>query len=305
VALITSLFEMAEVVGAQVMGLDLRFLLPAVALQLAILGFRALAWRGVLAAAYPGRAVPTGSLACAYAAGVGTNAFVPARGGEVVKVAIARAWIPGSSVPTIAASLSVIFVLDLVIGVSIAVSLWLTGVAPGLPALPLDKAPFVVAGAGLVAAALVIGARMRPTFVSRLVTRALQGLAVLRSPGRYLATVVPFQAAAWACRIGVVYLALHAFGIGAGLATAALVVVLNGLSTAVPVPGGAGTQQVFATYALVGVASASGALGFSVGMQVGVTIMNTAVGLLAMMVLFRTVRPHSALRSARSLARRL
>ena len=76
------------------------------------------------------------------------------------------------------------------------------------------------------------------------------GLRIVRQPGRYACTVLPFQIVAWACRIGVVWLVLAAFGIRTSLATAALVVVLNGASTFVPVPGGAGTQQVLATFAL-------------------------------------------------------
>ena len=98
-------------------------------------------------------------------------------------------------------------------------------------------------------------------------------------------------------RIAVVVLVLQAFRIDAGLETAALLVVLNGASTAVPVPGGAGSQQVLATYALQGAVSTAGAMSFSLGMQVGVTAVNTAVGLTAAMVLFRTLRPVAALRA--------
>ena len=57
--------------------LDGRFLALALALQLATLAFRALAWRNVLAAAYPRRAVPLFSVGCAYAAGVAANAYLP------------------------------------------------------------------------------------------------------------------------------------------------------------------------------------------------------------------------------------
>jgi hypothetical protein len=153
--------------------------------------------------------------------------------------------------------------------------------------------------AGVLVALLVL-LRLRPGLVRRLATRARQGFTILRTPGRYALTVVPFQLAAWCCRIGVVFLVLSAFHIDAGLATAALVVVLNGASTAVPVPGGAGTQQVLATYALQGVVSAATAISFSLSMQVGVTMVNTTVGVLALMLLFRTVRPLAAVRSART-----
>jgi hypothetical protein len=172
---------------------------------------------------------------------------------------------------------------------------------PALPALPgLGLAPLVlgVAAAGAVAVALV--ARRFAAALRRVLVSAALGLAVLRTPTLYLRTVLPFQLAAWACRIGVVYLVLQAFRIDAGLETAALVVVLNGAATAVPVPGGAGSQQVLATYALQGAISTAGAVSFSLGIQVGVTVTNTLIGLAATMILFRTLRPVAAVRATQA-----
>ncbi|HSI97974.1 MAG TPA: hypothetical protein VK926_06390, partial [Gaiellaceae bacterium] len=65
-----------------------------------------------------------------------------------------------------------------------------------------------------------------------------------------------------------------------------------------------GTQQVLATYALHGVVSVATAVSFSFGLQLGVTVVNTAVGLVALMVLFRTVRPQAAVASTRALVAR-
>lgn len=283
----------------RVQGLDGRLLALALGLQLTMLGFRALAWRGVLAAAYPRERISVFRLGCAYAAGVALNAFLPARGGEGAKVALARAQIHGSSVATIAASLSVVLALDAIIGASLITAFWATGLAPGLPSVPsVGFVPLVagIAFAGVVVAALT--ARRFAAAVRRLLSSAARGAAVLRSPRLYVSTVLPYQLAAWGCRIGVVFLLLHAFHIEASLATAALVVVLNGAATAVPIPGGAGSQQVLATYALQGAVSTAGAISFSVGMQVGVTFVNTAVGLTAAMLLFRTLRPIAAARAA-------
>ena len=81
--------------------LDVRFVLPALALQLATLGLRAVAWRNILAAAC-GRRIPVSTVACAYATGVALNGFLPAKGGEAAKVALARARIAGSNVPRVA-----------------------------------------------------------------------------------------------------------------------------------------------------------------------------------------------------------
>jgi hypothetical protein len=189
--------------------------------------------------------------------------------------------------------------LDAALGASLIVVLWATGVLPALPALPsVGLVPLLAIGG--IALVLVSGlaARRVSSAVQRVLSSAAKGFAILGSPWRYLSTVVPFQLGAWACRIGVVFFVLEAFRIDAGLETAALVVVLNGAATAVPVPGGAGSQQVLATYALQGVISTAGAVSFSLGMQVGVTAVNTAVGLAAVMLLFRTVRPAAALRAA-------
>ena len=272
--------------------LDGRFLVAALVLQLGTLAFRSFAWRGVLVAAYPGRQVRVLSVAGAYAAGVAMNAFTPARGGELAKVLIARTQIVGSTVPTLAASLAVVTVVDGLIGSALLGVLWATGtVAVGLGAL----------GLAVGAAGIALAFRLRPEPMRRLARRAAQGLRIVRQPGRYACTVLPFQVVAWACRIGVVWLVLAAFGIRTSLATAALVVVLNGASTFVPVPGGAGTQQVLATFALQGAVSTAAAVSFSLGLQVGVTAVNVTVGVAAMMLLFRTARPAGALRSARAL----
>jgi uncharacterized membrane protein YbhN (UPF0104 family) len=286
-------------VAGHVQDLDGRFLLIALALQLAALALRALTWRNVLAAAYPETRVPVFAVGCAYAAGVAANAVLPARGGEGVKVALARTQIPGSSIPTIAASLSVVLVLDACIGLILVGVLWGTGVLPSLPAIPsLGLLPLALAAGVAALAVSALAASRIAAALGRIAAAAAQGVAILRSPARYVRTVLPFQLAAWSCRIGVVFFVLAAFRVDAGLETAALVVVLNGASTAVPVPGGAGTQQVLATYALQGVLSAAAAVSLSLSMQVGITLVNTTVGLIAVMLLFRTVRPFESLRAA-------
>lgn len=302
---LASLVDAADSASDRFGALDARFLAPALGLQLLTLVFRSLAWRGVLVAAYPGRRIPVLSVAGAYAAGVAMNAFTPARGGELAKLLIVRTRIPGTTVPTLAATLTVVLVADALIGGALVGVLWVTGVLPTLPAPPgASAATLVAAVLAVLAAALAVTYRLRPEPVRRVARRAAQGLSVLRQPTRYVCTVLPFQLAAWTCRIGVVFLVLAAFGIKASLATAALVVVLNGASTLVPVPGGAGTQQVLATFALQGAVSAATAVSFSLGMQVGVTAVNTTVGLIALMLLFRTVRPVGAVRSARALVAR-
>ena len=144
----------------------------------------------------------------------------------------------------------------------------------------------------LVAGPLALRAR-------RLWLHVEQGGAIVRTPARYVRTVVTLQLGGWACRTGVAFCLLSAFGLPATVPLALLVVVAGGLSTLVPTPGGAGTQQVLLVYALQQTASTAAALSFSVGMQVGVTTVNTAIGIMAMMLMFRTLRPIAAVREAR------
>jgi uncharacterized membrane protein YbhN (UPF0104 family) len=282
---------------ARLASLDARWVAVALALQLANIGFRALAWRNVLAAAYPAARVRLLDVGAAYAAGVALNAYTPARAGEALKIALVRLRVPDSSVATIAASSAVILVFDALMGGALMVTAWALGVVPALPH-PSLKAAAIVAGVAVLA---VLVLRRFP----RLRARLREGGAILGTPRAYLRLVVPAQLGAWGCRIGVAFALLAAFGLPATIPLAALVVVAGGLSTLVPAtPGGAGTQQLLVVYALQKTASAASALSFSIGMQVGVTIVNTVIGLASLALVFKTLRPsviRASLRQAREL----
>jgi uncharacterized membrane protein YbhN (UPF0104 family) len=284
----------------RVEALDARFLAAALALQLIALCCKSVAWRNVLAASYPDERVSTFSIGCSYAAGMALNGFVPARAGEAAKVALARTQIAGSAVPTIVATLAVLAFFDALVGVTLVAVLWLAGVIPVFPMPSLATGlPFALAitVAGI---AVALFEHLKPGILRGLLLRAVRGFAVLRTPRRYFRSVVPFQLTAWACRIGVVYLVLGAFGIHTGIETVLLLVVLGGLATALPVPGGVGAQQLLAAYALQGIVSAANAVSFAIGLQVGITVVNTIIGIAGAMILFRTLRPLEAVRAARS-----
>ena len=277
---------MTETLGALSAGfsaLDGRWLGVALAFHLANLACRALAWRAILAAAYPSARIRLVDVGAAYAAGVAANAYLPARGGEALKIALVRLRVPGSTVAGVGASGGVVLVFDALVAAALVGSAWALGFLPTFPA----PSPVALGAAGAALAVAVLLAAALP----RLRAAAVQGVAILRTPGLYLRRVVPLQAAAWACRIGVVFAMLAAFGVPASIPAAGLVVVAGGLSTAVPTPGGVGTQQLLVVLALHHVATAASALSFSVGMQAGVTLTNTLLGLLALSLYFRTLRP--------------
>ena len=268
----------------RVAALDARWMLVALLFHLGNLSFRTLAWRGILRAAYPAANIRLLDVGPAYAAGVAANAYLPARGGEAVKIALVRLRVPGSTLAGVGASSGVVLLFDAAVGASLLGLAWALGLVPALPhPSPLAVtagAAVLLAGAALVAA------------VPRLRSNLRQGVAILATPRVYLRRVVPYQAGAWACRLGVAFAMLAAFGVAATIPIAGLVVVAGGMSTLVPAtPGGAGTQQLFTVVALAQVASAASALSFSIGLQVGVTLVNTLVGLLALTLVFGTLRP--------------
>ncbi|MFN0155976.1 MAG: lysylphosphatidylglycerol synthase domain-containing protein [Gaiella sp.] len=291
----------AEAAYDQVAALDGRYLLPALVLQVLTLVLKAGAWRNVIVAAYPGTRVSWLGVGCSYVAGVALNAFLPARGGDAAKIGFLRAQLPGAKVTTLAGTMGALSLVDGLLGAMLALGLWSAGLAPGLPGSWSSQNGAFIAGGLVTLAAGVLGLRrVLPQRLRRFLQRVGQGFAALRSPALYARGVLPFQLAAWSCRIAVVWCVLAAFHIEAGVATAALLVVLGGVSAAVPVPGGGGAQQVLATYALYGVVSAASALSFSIGLQVGITAVNTAVGLIGAMILVRTVRPLAAVRALRA-----
>src|SRR4029079_18004051 len=119
---------------------------------------------------------------------------------------------------------------------------------------------------------------------------------ILETPRRYVTTVVPLQLSAWTCRIGAAYFLLAAFHVPATISAAVIVVMVGGLSTLVPTPGGVGTQQVLLAFVLHATASTAIPVTFSLGMQATITTLNTLIGLTAAMLMLRTLRPASAIR---------
>lgn len=272
------------------------------------LGLRGLAWRNVLRAGYPDRNVPTGPIIGAYVTGVAANGILPAKGGEVAKVALARGAIGGSSTPMIVAALGVLSLFDAVVGAAIILVLIATGTVPGInPAHLFALGPRIAA----VAAAVVLALGVVVTISSSLRRRAreaagqaLSSLTVLRTPGRYLRSVASLQMAAWGCRLGVSATLLDAFGLHPTLATAATVVVLGGLAGLVPgSPGGLGSQQLVLAYALGATAATGSIVMFSVGMQVAIAGFQVVLGMAALMLVLRIAHPLRAVSQLRTLAR--
>jgi uncharacterized membrane protein YbhN (UPF0104 family) len=273
----------------------------AVCFHVARTTVRTFAWRNILRAAFPESRVRRRTVFCAYVAGVGVNSIVPARGGDAVKLYIARHGIKGSNYATLTSSLVVETLFDFV--VALALFLWALqqGVLPSLDALPrlpnVDwtwalRHPRAGAVFALVLAVLAAaGAIWASRRIGELKRRLAKGFAILGDRRTYLTGVVSWQALAWVFRFAAVWWFLKAFGIPATVENTLLVLVVQSLATLLPFsPGGAGTQQGLTAYVLRGRASTTALLSFSVGMNLTTTVVNVVLGFGAILLTLRTFR---------------
>jgi uncharacterized membrane protein YbhN (UPF0104 family) len=278
---------------------DWRLLALAMVCQLLGSICHARAWGNLLQAARPESRFPRGAVLCAHLAGIAGNAVVPAHAGDAAKIVLIRRAAPGTPIATIVTTLVMLTAVDVVLGGG---ALLVTASSSLGPAVPRPSATGVLVPAALltVAAIAAVAARSR---LAGVLAHVRQGAALLSSPGRFLREAVSWQAGAWLARVGVAFVALHAFGLPASLLDAVLVVVVTGLAGVIPfLPGGVGAQQAMLVYALRKTASAASVVTFGVGMQLGVTLLDLTVGLVALLITFRTLALRDALRASRRTA---
>src|SRR6476469_5502566 len=161
-------------------------------------------WFNTLRAAYPNQPFRYRRILGAYIAGVGVNSVVPIRGGDVVKIYLAKHSIPGSRYPTVTSSFFVESVFDLSIGAFVMLFAITQGALPSLPTLPnlpafdlafwaehprfaLFVVTFITVGLLLLYAVLSVRAVVFWNSVK-------QGVVILRDFPRYLRQVAAWQA---------------------------------------------------------------------------------------------------------------
>jgi len=276
-------------------------LVGAIACHLGNLLLRTRAWLNILRAAYPAQRVRWRGVLGAYVAGVGINAFAPARGGDLVKLYAVRQRIRGATAPTLVASLVAETLFDLAVAIALIVFTYASGRLPQLPRIPessafewsfiarhLEAVAFVVLASMILGVALV---RYLAHHVRQFWARVGQGMAILRTPRRYLRLVAAYQALGWCLRVGVAYLLLDAFGASASVQNALVVLVVGAVATLLPfTPGGVGAQQALLVVALAGTASRGRLLAFSVGAQAVTMTVSVVAGVIALLAMFGTLR---------------
>jgi uncharacterized membrane protein YbhN (UPF0104 family) len=271
------------------------------------------AWTNIVRAAYPKSRVVYRQMFGAYVAGTGVNAVIPARGGDVVRLFLAKRRVEGATYTTLISTSLLQTIFDMVIATCFILWAITQHVLPGLNVLRSPSLPSLdygwafrhpVAGLVLVGLLLLLGTALVFWIAERVEefkAKVAQGFAAFADRSYYVRHVVPWQLLDWSLRLATVFFFLRAFGIPATLHNALLVQVSQSLSTILPVsPGGIGTEQALLVYIFRNVASKSVALSFSVGMRVTLIIVNALVGFTAILLMTGTVHVRRAAEADRA-----
>jgi uncharacterized protein (TIRG00374 family) len=260
----------------------------AIALNLASVVVRALAWRTVinqaLAEPHPGNLL----VFSAFSVGLFANAVLPGRIGELARVAVLTRKLPRRR-GTWATLVGTVFahrVFDLVPVVLLILYVVRTAKIPAWAITSLLV--FVGVGAALFTFAFASARRPNQSALDgvgaarRIVAMAQQGLGVMRSPlGATFAILL--QVAGWVCQLLAVWAAMRAFHIHAPIPAAAVVLLLMNVATVFPLwPGNVGLVQVAIATPLAasyGVAYAHG-VAYGFGLQAIEASVGIGVGLM-------------------------
>lgn len=290
--------------------IELPYLIAALGLSLGLQLCRGHAWSNALRAAYPGDAVSERGVLGAFLVGAGMNGLLPARGGDALKIVLAKRSVARSSYGAIISSFAVLAPFDSGIGLLVllyAITQGLLPAAPRLPELPAFEVSFWAAHPELLALTLVLLAIAAVALIAYLRKRVRevwehlkQGVAIFREPRRYLRQVFAWQAAGWVLRFASFWLFLDAFNIGGSFDNVLLVMSVQAISGALPfTPGGAGAQQALLVVALDGPTYAA-VLAYSVGQQVAVTVWSVAIAFVVLGLIFRSRDWRRMLREGRA-----
>jgi len=283
----------AESLAGRLAGVSLALLALGLALHAAKMAARARAWHNIACAAYPEERLRFRHSLGAYVCGTGTNAVIPARPGELVKLALVRRKAPGTAYQGLASTLLTESLFDTVAAVvAVVAGLALGWASLGGPGTLLTSHPWLalVAASGAAVGGWLVwrkpGNRLR-----RLLAGTSRGFSVLRQPRRYLTTVVSWQVTALTVRVASILCFLAAFHVPATAGTALIVVCVQSVANLVPLtPNGAGTQQALLVVALGTTAGASSVVGFSAGTQLATVVAEVGFAAVALMLMTGSLR---------------
>ena len=259
----------------------------ALGLNLLSVLIRALAWQTVIKQALlpPAPAFPY--VFSAFSVGLLANAVLPGRIGELARVAVLARRVPRGQGVT-GRLLGTVFahrLFDVVPALLLTAFVLATARIPRWAVTSIEIVA-VIGVALFLLAILVAGRELRPLpesalAIRRLLAMAQRGLHVMREPKA--AVLAAFlQTAGWSVQLLAVWVMMKAFGIGAPISAAAVVLLLMNVATIFPLwPGNIGLLQAVVALPLVsyGVAYPTG-LAFGLGLQVLEMSVGVGIGLL-------------------------
>jgi uncharacterized protein (TIRG00374 family) len=262
-----------------------RWVAVAVGLNLLSVLSRALSWNLTIDQALPAPHPPFSQVFSAFAVGLLGNAVLPARAGELARVAVLRRHLPHGP-GTSATLLGTVFahrLFDLFPASMLVVYVLLTAKIPHWAVTGLVIGGLV--GVSLLAVAVLSARRASDGkgrldgggSVRRLLAMAREGLAVLRTPSAAIAAIL-FQTVGWFLQLLAVWAVTRAFDMGVPLPAAALVLLLMNVATVFPLwPGNVGLLQAAVALPLKQYGVPYGT-GFACGLVLQAVEMSVGVG---------------------------
>jgi uncharacterized membrane protein YbhN (UPF0104 family) len=317
---IQRLFEAArhalDLVVQGAIAVDPWWLAAGIALHVVSQAVRTVGWFNIIRAAYPreSRELRPRDVITAYFGGAGLNAIVPARGGDVVKLALVHRRLPRSRYSTLLATFVPETLFETVFGIGLLVWALAQGFVPvpvSRSELPTFDVSFIIrhpiltsVGVAVAAAAIFVAVRRLRRSASDLLERLRHGLAILETPRHYLTGVVSWQAAGRVIRLGSLACFMAAFALPVTLATVVLVMAAQGGGRIIPIaPASAGLRIAMLYYGFGEVTGDRVDVATITAFSFGTGAAHTAVGLvISAIVIGReldTLSPKRAVAAAR------
>ncbi len=292
---VSDLLDSAGKFFSQLASLNWLSLLLGLALFALYLLLRSRALWGAVQTAYPRIRVRWRDVWGAYMVGYAINNVFPLGGGNIAQLFLTRVAISESSYPTIASALATGVLFDWFMGLLIMCFAFTQGVFPRPP--DFSKLPafdisffasnmrftlFVLTALGIL---FLVGFALLSARVRAFWLRIRQGLTILRDRDVYKRKMASWQFASWVARFFAYWALLDAFHIGGSVRNALLVLAVQVVASVFPfTPGGAGVQQALL---LVIFSHSPEVAAFSVGQQIAIAVLTSALGFGALVFIFR------------------
>ncbi len=259
-----------------------RWIVVAFVLNLLSVLARTMSWNLTIRQAIPEPFPAFSHVFTAFGVGLLGNAVLPARAGELARVAVLRRHLPHGR-GTSATLLGTVFahrLFDLFPVAFLVLYVLSTAKVPHWAVSGLVILGLV--GIALLAVAMLTAHRQRSidggaSAARRLLVMARQGLAVMRTPGAAIAAIC-FQTLGWLLQLIAVWTVTEAFSMDVGMPAAALVLLLMNIATVFPLwPGNVGLLQAAVALPLAQYGVAYGT-GFAFGLVLQALEMSVGVG---------------------------